>query len=173
MKIAFVVVQPMPGDPVYHGFSNMMPACRVGWAERAQAERWAEDHGPKGCMIVAMNLDGILKPSEVESTNALPRDTDGNLLAVAWPGGYDVVYWTEDQDCFCAKCARKYEDEHGFQGGDPDNPLTMYQTSDWIESYTACDECGVVIVKEPEDDNPGPTRGDCANCGGQGCGACS
>jgi len=37
--------------------------------------------------------------------NKLPRDKDGKLPAYAWPGGYPIIYYTEDGGELCPDCA--------------------------------------------------------------------
>jgi hypothetical protein len=33
------------------------------------------------------------------------RQSDGKLPAFAWPGGYPIIYLTEDGDVLCPECA--------------------------------------------------------------------
>lgn len=39
------------------------------------------------------------------------RDSDGELIAYAWPGGYQVVYYTKDGSELCPECAQKFDKE--------------------------------------------------------------
>lgn len=47
--------------------------------------------------MTATRLTTIRERVGVESTEALP--------AYSWPGGYDILYITDDGACLCAKCA--------------------------------------------------------------------
>jgi hypothetical protein len=39
------------------------------------------------------------------ASNVLPRDSDGQFSAYAWPGGYPIVYIMEDEGILCPACA--------------------------------------------------------------------
>jgi hypothetical protein len=41
----------------------------------------------------------------------LERDSDGQLPAFAWPGGYPIIYIDKDGSTLCAKCATKSLDD--------------------------------------------------------------
>jgi hypothetical protein len=39
------------------------------------------------------------------------KDEKGNFPAYAWPGGYPIIYVTDDADILCADCAAKEGDK--------------------------------------------------------------
>ena len=42
----------------------------------------------------------------------LKESNNGTLPAYAWPGGYPVIYITDDADVMCPKCANEEENVH-------------------------------------------------------------
>lgn len=60
------------------------------------------------------------------------RDSDGKLPAYAWPGGYTIVYYSDDGSVFCADCASQ-------DGAEP--PITAWETYDEGPDIY-CDGCG-------------------------------
>jgi hypothetical protein len=74
------------------------------------------------------------------------RQSNGDLPAYAWPGGYAVAYLADDGEFICAKCVN-----------DPTNPVHVAREDDsrdgWrIEGYMTTDN------KEEDDDWT------CSNC---------
>lgn len=63
------------------------------------------------------------------------RLPDGTLPAFAWPGGYPIVYLSEDGDEWCAKCA-----------SDPDAfPPILYAQLHEEGVPISCAGCGMEI----------------------------
>ena len=67
---------------------------------------------------------------------------DGSLLAFAWPGGYDVVYYAADGFTFCARCADAVYRDPGFDEAEKPH---VGESTDCHDSCTSCDHCGAVI----------------------------
>jgi hypothetical protein len=45
----------------------------------------------------------------MNTTNNLPRDDSGRLIAYAWPGGYPVIYLDKYNEVLCPDCANESE----------------------------------------------------------------
>lgn len=80
--------------------------------------------------------------------------------AYAWPGGYQLAFLCDDGATLCFDCARKEvrqiipaiagRDKSGWR------VVACYNVDD-CESYTACDNCNVVLLNpEPETDDDTP-----------------
>ena len=72
------------------------------------------------------------------------RDTTGDLISFAWPGGYPVVYFTEQGLTICPKCANEPDTSDPVASGD------VY----WEGAPCPCDDCGTIIESaygEPEE----------------------
>jgi hypothetical protein len=72
------------------------------------------------------------------------RDEDtGKLISLAWPGGYPVVYYSQNGDEFCAECADK---EMGMNHSDAAflDPITDYDVH-YEGPSIFCSDCGVEI----------------------------
>lgn len=65
------------------------------------------------------------------------RGADGKLPAYAWPGGYPLVYITEEGLTVCALCASKDDDETS-------DPVVGYQVH-WEGEAETCEDCGAEI----------------------------
>ncbi len=72
------------------------------------------------------------------------EDTD-ELPAVAWPGGYDVMYLLKDGSTVCADCARNIDEDNDNYG----------VVDGWfileIGESEYCDSCSQLIGEENED----------------------
>lgn len=69
---------------------------------------------------------------------------DGTYPTYAWPGGYQLVYFTRDGLVICPKCAnREVDDGQGVVGQD------VY----WEGPEMACDDCGEMIASAYGDPN--------------------
>ena len=92
------------------------------------------------------------------------EDTD-ELPAVAWPGGYDVMYLLKDGSTVCADCARKLDyirDEDtdelpavAWPGGYDEDNDNYGVVDGWfileIGESEYCDSCSRLIGEENED----------------------
>lgn len=47
------------------------------------------------------------------------RDKSGKLPAIAWPGGYSVLYLADDGGTFCAACANGENDSDASADAEP------------------------------------------------------
>jgi hypothetical protein len=91
-------------------------------------------------------------------TQELPRNDDGTLAEFAWPGGYNIRYYTADASVLCAQCARTAEAE-GLTN-DPDDPQWHIVAADvyWEGPALYCEHCGRILPSEygdpddPDDD---------------------
>lgn len=64
------------------------------------------------------------------------RHADGQYPAYAWPGGYPLVYYTNQCECVCAKCASRDVDESREVVA-----CDIY----WEGEDIACEDCGKPI----------------------------
>lgn len=60
----------------------------------------------------------------------------GKLEAYAWPGGYDIAYYTEDGGTLCPFCANDNRDVD-----DPQWNVIAFDVTDSWEDSEACDHC--------------------------------
>lgn len=86
----------------------------------------------------------------------ITRDPDGTLPAYAWPGGYQIVYFTQDGGTLCPNCANgKNGSEASEASDDPQWRLIacdLYQEGPTIQ----CDHCNADIESDygdPDDDD--------------------
>lgn len=79
------------------------------------------------------------------------RESDGRLPAYAWPGGYDIAYYVEDDAMICASCANGDNGSAAEIGSDdPQWSIVAWDvTNAWDEPET-CEHCGAVVG--PADD---------------------
>ena len=69
----------------------------------------------------------------------LREDNGGRLPLFAWPGGYDIIYWVEEDGWLfplCGDCA-----EEQLAGNDGAR-LVDIETGDHYEDDTPCEHCG-------------------------------
>ena len=71
--------------------------------------------------------------------------TDGSLPSHAWPGGYQLMYLTEDGLFVCPKCANKPDTSDPVTAGD------VY----WEGPTLACEDCGEPIESAYGDPDAG------------------
>lgn len=72
----------------------------------------------------------------------LERDTDGKLPTYAWPGGYPLVYYSDDGHEYCPDCASQV---------DAEPPITHVDIN-WEEPDLTCCGCGAAIEAAYEPD---------------------
>lgn len=85
--------------------------------------------------LVNLALEDWSDPCEVpQDTDAIAamRLDDGTLPAFAWPGGYQMLYWTADGAEVCPKCANKTDTS------DPVTDGGIY----WEGPDLECADCG-------------------------------
>ena len=75
---------------------------------------------------------------------SLPRDTDGQLSAFVWPGGYQVGYLDRDNSTLCAKCARTIDVNPDIHEGDCDSIVVAFSSHE-SDSCDTCEECNANI----------------------------
>jgi hypothetical protein len=86
-----------------------------------------------------------------------PRDSDGLLSALVWPGGYSIRYLMEDGATVCAECAN----EPGFhvaaeldaESPDPFLIVSWYVHGDETDEDDICANCNA-LLRAYEDDVP-------------------
>ena len=81
---------------------------------------------------------------------SLVTNEHGYREAYAWPGGYDIAYYTPDGGMLCAFCANDAIGDGraaGYEDGTPDEQWSTvaYDVTDSWESAEACDECGRMV----------------------------
>ena len=79
------------------------------------------------------------------SGKELPRDSDGQLSSYAWPGGYQIVYFTRNGDILCPDCAREAE-LHATDQDSGDLPIDGL--AHWEGEPMICDECYKILESE-------------------------
>ena len=80
----------------------------------------------------------------------LPRDTDGTFPSWAWPGGYPIIYITDDGATLCPACANG---KNGSLASENANEVHGYRCGWQIEGYDVfyegppeiCAHCGIEI----------------------------
>lgn len=65
----------------------------------------------------------------------LPRDTNGQLSAYTWPGGYPLYYLDSEMYVLCVACARQWEHCESVSY----RPVNC--VVNWEETGLLCDEC--------------------------------
>lgn len=80
------------------------------------------------------------------------RDTNKQLIANVWPGGYPVMYLDKQGSILCPECARAADADRA------ENPDLAPVDGDvyWEGPAMACDECGAEIESaygDPESDD--------------------
>lgn len=75
--------------------------------------------------------------------SALHRDTDGLLPFFAWPGGYAIVYLTDDGALLCAGCANGENGSQASEDADPGSGWRMVAGDIlWEGPDETCAHCG-------------------------------
>ncbi len=87
-----------------------------------------------------------------------PREPDGKLPAYAWPGGYAIVYYTQDGGSLCAGCANgengseaTTERRDGFTDPVPSDEaqwLLVAAEPYWEGPVKHCDHCNKELPSE-------------------------
>lgn len=76
----------------------------------------------------------------------------------AWPGGYEMIFWTEDGGCLCHRCVRDNyrliaEERRNYGSG----WRVLYATLDCEEETDGydltCDQCNKVLVQHEGEDS--------------------
>lgn len=71
----------------------------------------------------------------------IERDSNGELPAYAWPGGYPIVYFAADMGALCPKCANDYT-----EGRDTEEQLKpVYADVHYEGASIQCENCNVMI----------------------------
>mgnify|MGYP003575380610 CR=1 FL=1 len=90
------------------------------------------------------------------------RDGQGKLPAFAWPGGYPLIYVTNDGGVLCPACANgengakpTYEDDSPHSGWQVDAADVHYEGAPEI-----CNHCGAEIESAYGDPNDSPSVGE-------------
>lgn len=79
----------------------------------------------------------------------LPRDSDGELSAYAWPGGYPIFYIDRESNVLCVECARRDVD---------DSQAVTDADINWEDPSLYCADCSARIESAyAEDDAPNPS----------------
>ncbi len=60
----------------------------------------------------------------------------GKLEAYAWPGGYDIAYYAEDNGLLCAICANENRN-----ADDPQWNIVTYDVTDMWDTPETCEHC--------------------------------
>ena len=79
----------------------------------------------------------------------LREDNGGKLPLFAWPGGYPIIYWFEqDRWTFplCGECAEEQ------LAGDDGGKLADIETGDHYEDDMPCENCGRQLAAYYEED---------------------
>jgi hypothetical protein len=93
----------------------------------------------------------MLIRDELHKEDNLPRDEDAMLSSYAWPGGYEVVYYTQDGGTLCVECAQSAEgSDLTHDNDDPQWNIVAAQNTSELEGFMYCDDCGKAIVEEEE-----------------------
>lgn len=66
--------------------------------------------------------------------NEIVKESDGSLPAYAWPGGYPILYFTQNGLTVCPKCAMT----------ETSDPVTDYFIH-WEGTPEQCEDCNVMV----------------------------
>lgn len=80
----------------------------------------------------------------------IKRTADGKLPAIAWPGGYPIIYVDGQGSLICADCATKSLDDKDEVEGFKPEAFDIYYEGPALN----CDQCNTVIESAYGD--PGP-----------------
>ena len=94
----------------------------------------------------------------------ITRDENGKYPAFAWPGGYPIIYVTDDSGVLCPECANG---ENGSEASEDAEPRSGWRLegSDvhWEGEPVTCDHCGKEIESaygNPDAEPQEPEEGD-------------
>lgn len=96
---------------------------------------------------------------------AITRDRDGTLPAYAWPGGYQIVYYTADGGTLCPACANGQNGSEASEAKDADPQWRLIACDLYQEGPTIqCDHCQADIESDygdpdVDEDTEGSTNG--------------
>jgi hypothetical protein len=68
------------------------------------------------------------------SDQKFERDSEGKLVAYAWPGGYPMFYLVKSGDVLCPVCANKNDEEY------PEDPV-IAGDANWEDPELHCGNC--------------------------------
>ena len=100
---------------------------------------WAQENGEELSAIAADLEEGNWHNPKI----AALADSEGELPAYAWPGGYPLYYLTADNGTLCPNCANMPEPRHAT----PDEKQwhVVAQGCHWEGAPIECDHCGAEI----------------------------
>lgn len=91
-------------------------------------------------MFMAVRLWPLGKHSKpiniMNTTDSLPRDTNGKLSSWAWPGGYPIYYLDKENNCLCPDCANRDVDQ---------SQDVIAADINWEDQTLHCDDCSKQI----------------------------
>ena len=75
------------------------------------------------------------------------RDSDGKLPAYAWPGGYPIIYVTDDGAVLCPDCANRENGSLASTGPEERGTGWFLDGCDvhWEGAAELCNHCGAEI----------------------------
>lgn len=85
-------------------------------------------------------------------TQTLTLNSQGELDAYAWPGGYPIIYLDGENSTLCAKCATRDFNDSDVRDEYKPIAAVIYYEGPTIQ----CDDCGVDIESaygDPNDDS--------------------
>lgn len=93
---------------------------------------------------------------------------DGKLPAYAWPGGYDIVYWTVDMygrdgDDVCSDCANLFIESRNT-GSEFGYYVVASHITDSDEQPTQCAHCYKFVGPKSEEEEETNTSSKCDQC---------
>jgi hypothetical protein len=85
----------------------------------------------------------------------LHRADDGTLPAIAWPGGYSIVYFTRDCEILCARCANGHNGSEAAEGHDDKQWDLIGADVLWEGAPESCAHCDAECPTEYGDPEEG------------------
>lgn len=83
------------------------------------------------------------------STLDATRDKSGKLPGIAWPGGYSILYLTDDGAILCADCANGGNGSEASTTADPGSGwLIVAGFVHWEGAPDYCAHCNAELVSE-------------------------
>ena len=81
-----------------------------------------------------------------------PKNRDGRYSASAWPGLYEIAYFTDDGAWLCARCMNGENGSIASLDAEPRSGWRVinYQSVDFWNEGEACAHCGAWIGPEQE-----------------------
>lgn len=88
------------------------------------------------------------------------RGSDGRLIAFAWPGGYPVLYVTDDGGALCPPCANGGNGSEASPDAEPRSGWRIVAGDIHYEGAPAvCDHCGTATASAYGDPDAPATKG--------------